>query len=82
MQPEDLPSGWAIAGYDGPTEWVDVENGGKFPDDLDLEYADQTVLSFTDIDGEKHYYTVHGGFDQDYPVTDAIADLEEEYGIG
>lgn len=81
MNPEDLPERWAIAGYDGSSGWVDVENGGKYPDALELEYADQVVLSHTDSDGEVSHYTIHGGFDEDYPIEDAIEDLEQEYGI-
>lgn len=82
MQSEELPDGWAVAGWDHGSDWVDVENGGPLPSDQDLIYADMVVLSFTDRDGETSYMTVHGGFDEDYLMVDAIEDLESEYGLG
>lgn len=82
MQSDELPDGWAVAGWDHGADWVDVQNGGPLPTDYDLIYADMVVLSYTDSDKEVTYYTVHSGFDEDYPIVDAIADLEAEYGIG
>lgn len=82
VKASDLPDGWDLAGYDRGADWLDVENGAPYPTTLDLTYADQVVLSYTDSDGETSYYTVHGGFDEDYTIEDAIDDLEDRYGLG
>lgn len=82
MQADDLPDGWDIAGWEHGADWIDVQNGGPLPNDNDLIYSDQVVLSFTDDEGETSYYTVHGGFDEDFSIEDAIADLSEVYGVG
>jgi hypothetical protein len=82
MQAENLPDGWAVAGWDHGADWVNVEAGGPLPSDNDLVYSDMVVLSYTDKDREVSYFTVHSGFDEDYTIEDAIEDLESEYGIG
>lgn len=84
MDPSDLPDGWEIAGWGdsrSEADWHNVEESGIYPSDFELEMTDMVVLSY--LDGEEvSYYTIHGGFDDDYTIYDAIEDLEEEYGIG
>lgn len=84
MEPSDLPDGWELAGFGASRnedDWHNVEQTGEYPDDRALVDADLIVLSY--FDGEEvSYYTIHGGFDDDYTAEDAIADLEEEYGLG
>jgi hypothetical protein len=77
----DPPDGWDVAGYDDVRgDWQDVWNGDPSPSPLDLEMADQVVLH-TKIDGEDFFTTIHGGFDEDFTIEDAVDDTKEAYGI-
>lgn len=77
----ELPEGWAVAGYEGHDDWVNVEAGGESPTDYDLVHSYTTVVSYTDDGGNTEYFTIHGGVDEWEGLLDAIADLEDAYGM-
>lgn len=52
-----------IAGYGVGDSWYNVERGDPAPSETDLIDIDQMVVSVKDADGESHYYTIYGGFD-------------------
>lgn len=55
--------------------------GDPAPSTEDIEASDWVNVGFEDSSGDTHYKWIQGPFDEDFWITDAIAQIADEYGI-
>lgn len=79
---------------DGDKEWRNTDPEGELTTDgqregegdpeattEDIENSDWVNIGFQDTDGNWHYYWIHGPFDEEFWLDDAIEQIISEYGI-
>lgn len=70
-----------VAGYGLADSWFDVERGDEPLSPEGIADVDEMVIAVTDADGEDHYYTVYGGFDEWQDFLDYVeVEILETYG--